>query len=166
MNKKWGFTLIELLVVIAIIAIIVAFAVTNFLGARERARDVKRKGELRQLKAALRLYYNDYQRYPVAAVVGGQGVILGCGIEGTDPCPGGCTTGEFTAGGTDGCANVYMRKLPDEYSYSRNPNSPLDTDDFIVRVVLDNASDNDIAASQAKCGFPTPTPGQYHVCSD
>jgi type II secretory pathway pseudopilin PulG len=148
--------------VVAIIAILVAFAVTNFLGARERARDVKRKGELRQLKTALRIYYNDYQKYPTAI---DDGKIYGCGATGKLVCPQSCSTGEFAAGG-DGCANVYMRQLPAEYTYSVHPKKPLDSDDFLLRVNLDNASDSDIAGSQAKCGYPVPTPGQYHVCSD
>ena len=51
-----GFSLLELLVVIAIIAVILAVAVANFVGARQRARDVRKKAELTQLKSALRLY--------------------------------------------------------------------------------------------------------------
>src|SRR3989304_4722403 len=79
-NKmKKGFSLIELLVVITIIAALVAVALPNFLGARQRARDAKKKAELRELKSALRLYYNDFNSYP-----GGTGYyIKGCGATGT-----------------------------------------------------------------------------------
>lgn len=144
---KRGFTLIELLVVITIIAVLVAFGLTNFVGARERARDVKKKGELMQLKNALRLYYNDYNRYPP-----GSGSLSGCGATGTSPCPGGCSAGEFAAGGADGCANIYMRTLPKiGTTQTYNYYVCADTDDFRLKVRLDNKSDPDIAASQAKC---------------
>ena len=63
-RQRDGFTLIELLIVIAIIATILAAAVPNFLSARERAKDAKKKAEFNQVKNALRLYYNDYQKYP------------------------------------------------------------------------------------------------------
>ena len=58
-NVSRGFSLIELLVVIAITAALIAVALPNFVGARERARDVKRKAEMAELRNALRLYYND-----------------------------------------------------------------------------------------------------------
>ena len=56
-----GFTLIELLIVITIIGTLAGLLFTNFSGARERARDSKRKSDVTQMKNALRLYYNDYQ---------------------------------------------------------------------------------------------------------
>lgn len=147
-----GFTLIELLVVIAVIAVIVGFAMPNFLGVRERARDTKRKSELVQLKNALRMYYNDYQKYP--AWTNGL-VIVGCGASGTSNCPPSpaCASGaEFVAGGTDGCGNVYMRKLPiigtaQQYRYYQVASG----DDFRLKINLDNPSDSDIVPSQARC---------------
>jgi|SaaInlStandDraft_4_1057021.scaffolds.fasta_scaffold29586_4 prepilin-type N-terminal cleavage/methylation domain-containing protein len=59
MMKKEGFTLIELLVVISIIGVLSAMAAFNFQQARERARDVQRKNDLKQLQNALELYKND-----------------------------------------------------------------------------------------------------------
>lgn len=173
---KHGFTLIELLVVIAVIAVIVGFAVPNFLGARERARDTKRKSELFQLKQALRLYYNDYNRYP--AWTNGL-VIVGCGAAGRSTCPPSpaCSSGvEFVAGGTDGCATTYMRKLPIigtalQYRYYQVASG----DDFRIKINLDNPSDPDIATSQARCTVapatnPTGTftygPTDYVLCAD
>lgn len=61
---KKAFTLIELLVAISIIAILTAFAMPNFMGARERARDAQAIQDLQAIKTALRLYYNDNQAYP------------------------------------------------------------------------------------------------------
>jgi prepilin-type N-terminal cleavage/methylation domain-containing protein len=153
-NVRHGFSLIELLVVIAIIAIIVALAMPNFLGARERARDAKKKEELVQLKHALRLYYNDTQIYPADD---GAGHIMGCGTDAQQLC---AQLGPFQAGPV-GSETMYMRKLPDLYHYTQ-----VGTDDFRLKAALDNASDGDITTSQQRCGFPTPTPGEYHVCAD
>ena len=63
-NKKKAFTLIELLVVIAIIAIIATIAVVASQSSRRGARDVKRLADVRQLRVALELYYNDNGSYP------------------------------------------------------------------------------------------------------
>lgn len=155
---KKGFSLIELLVVITIIAALVAVALPNFLGARQRAKDAKKKAELRELKSALRLYYNDFNSYP-----GGTGTVInGCGATGTSAC---AQTGPFQAG-PGGGETVYMKNLPADYWYNRHPLKPTDTDDFLAKATLENASDSDIAGSQARCGYPTPTPLEYHLCAD
>ncbi len=62
--KNKGFSLIELLVVISIIAIISAFAIPNFMGARDRAKDSAHIADMEAIKNSLRLYYNDHQSYP------------------------------------------------------------------------------------------------------
>lgn len=168
-----GFTLLEMLVVIAIIAVIIGLALPNFLGARERARDYKRKAEMAGLKAAFRLYYQDYNKYPGWSV---GTKILGCGTNGTSECPV-CTTAEFAAGGADGCQTIYMRKLPKdtsggvEYRYYQTNAG----DDFRLKVSLENASDADIAVSQTRCPTTTPVGSatnisygtkDYVVCAD
>src|SRR5260221_7315536 len=78
-----GFTLIELLIVIAIIGILSSLLFVNFSGARERARDSKRKTDLTEIKNALQLYYNDYGKFPAA---GAGNTIAGCGAAGTSAC--------------------------------------------------------------------------------
>lgn len=167
---KKGFTLIELLVVIAIIATILGLALPNFLGARERARDTKRKAEIGQLKSALRLYYNDYQRYPnnFNGGIGKLNYIAGCGATGTGNCPCSATL-DFAAGTT--CNIIYMKKFPSEFGSSMYYYEVPDTvgRDFCLKVPLDNASDADIAASQARCasvctGLYSST--DYVVCAD
>jgi general secretion pathway protein G len=166
---KKGFTLIELLVVIAIIATILGMAIPNYLGARERARDTKRKGEMSQLKSALRLYYNDYQVYP-ANFNGGIGkinYIQGCGASGTGNCPCSATV-EFAGGGT-GCDITYMKKFPTELGSSMYYYRISSGDDFCLKVPLDNASDGDIAASQSRCAGACAglySASDYVTCSD
>ncbi len=64
--KRRAFTLIELLVVIAIIGLLGTIAVVSMSGSRAKARDLKRKTDLKQLATALELYYDKYNSYPIA----------------------------------------------------------------------------------------------------
>jgi len=59
-----GFTLIELLVSISIIAALVVLIIPNMMGARERSVDAQKRNDLKSMKDALRMYYNDNQAYP------------------------------------------------------------------------------------------------------
>lgn len=65
-QSKFGFSLIELLVVIAIIGLLSTLSVLAINSARVKARDTKRKADLRNIKVALELYYNDNGVYPPA----------------------------------------------------------------------------------------------------
>jgi len=166
-----GFTLIELLVVIAIMAVLMAVVLPNYLGARERAQDAKLKGEMNQLKSALRMYYNDYQRYP-APIIGPQGqwTFLGCGTDGAHVCgiseSDVCTNFWFASGGADGCSSIYMKKVPAGGSgglkyYQTN------SDNFAVCIDgLKNASDPDALTSRTQCAGYEFGSLAYCVCSD
>lgn len=55
---KKGFTLIELLVVISIIGILSTLIAANLNAARERARDVQRRSDLKQFQASLENFAN------------------------------------------------------------------------------------------------------------
>jgi prepilin-type N-terminal cleavage/methylation domain-containing protein len=164
MNKnvslRQGFTLLELLVVIAIIAVIVAFAISNFVGARQRARDVRKKSEFQQMKSALRLYYNDYTTYPSSGAPS-VNTFNGCGA-GTPPST--ACVGAFSAG-----TNVYMKLLPPAADYAWSYERVAGGDDFCLWTTLDNASDTEIAKSQTRCatvcGAIVPA-GSYVECAD
>lgn len=56
MRRNKGFTLIELLVVIAIIGILASVVLASLNSARQKARDSKRIGDLKQIQLALELY--------------------------------------------------------------------------------------------------------------
>ncbi|MEA3355486.1 MAG: type II secretion system protein [Patescibacteria group bacterium] len=139
MNKK-GFTLIELLVVISIIGVLAALIVTNLQDSRARARDVRKKQNLTQMKTALRMYYNDYQTYPA------------------DSSAIGSVDGPFTVGST-----TYMKKLPSEFNYTK-----IDDDSFTVYATLENNSDLDIASTQIKClgAVTNPATTNFYICAD
>ncbi len=62
--RRRGFTLIELLVVIAIIGLLATMAVVAFGNAQQKARDAKRKSDLKQISKAIELYYDEYGNYP------------------------------------------------------------------------------------------------------
>jgi prepilin-type N-terminal cleavage/methylation domain-containing protein len=58
-----GFTLLELLVVMAIISTLAGLFITSFPAAQRRARDVKRRSDLKQYSALLRNYAIDHKGY-------------------------------------------------------------------------------------------------------
>jgi len=166
-REKKGFTLIEVLVVMTIIAVLVAIGLPNYLGARQRARDAKRKAELREFKIALRLYYNDYAQYPASQV--NPTLFNGCGTNGDSACPV-CSTAAFAAGGVGGCSTIYMKTLPSigvvkSYKYYLCASG----DDFRLKSDLENLSDADILVSQTRCPAACGTtygPADYVMCAD
>jgi len=61
---RQGFTLIELMVAISIVAILATIGFSTFSQSQLRARDAKRKQDLRALATALELFYQKNQRFP------------------------------------------------------------------------------------------------------
>ncbi len=133
---KTGFTLIEILIVIAIISMMVALAFPNFFAARQRARDVQRKSDLKQIQKALELAKSDQS--PVAYPTSTGNTL-----------PVGCVTPWTNSGGT----NTYMPKMPcdplgpTQYYYNRPG-----TLNYTLYACLENGSDPDKDSSkQAAC---------------
>lgn len=65
-RKIWakGFTLVELLVVISIISLLASVVLTTVNSTRAKARDVRRKTDIRQLLLAIQFYYDNNGQYP------------------------------------------------------------------------------------------------------
>lgn len=152
--KKNAFTLIELLVVISVLGVLVAVLLPNLVGVRARARDSARKNDLRQLKAALRMYYNDFQSYPADDSNGG---IVACGEDGSLVCPN--DDGSFAIGD-----NIYMKEMvnTDQFDYVLMDSG----DGFLLSSVLENASDSDISDSVQHCNVDPPVASTYYICAD
>ena len=63
-KKNKGFTLVELLVVIAIVALLSSIALVAMNSARTSSRDTKRTADLKQVAAALEIYFDEFSQYP------------------------------------------------------------------------------------------------------
>lgn len=63
-NNNKAFTLIELLVVVSIISLLSSIVMSSLNSARAKARDTRRIEDLRQIRTALELFYDDYGYYP------------------------------------------------------------------------------------------------------
>ena len=105
---KKGFTLIELLVVIAIIALLSTLSVVALNSARVKSRDARRLSDIKQIRTALEMYFDNHQLYPSSS----DGVLLGAGDF---ACLN--SDGWKTAGCT---GTVYMQNVPQDPKPSTN----------------------------------------------
>ena len=134
-----GFTLIEILVVVSIIGILAAMLLANMVGIRERAADTRAKNNINQLKNALRLYYNDNQRYPIGNNVNCRS-LPGMGVSSTYisaeviPQDNGC---KYKGGG----------------------------DTFVISLTLQSSAGTEDTQSALRCG-ETETEGTYFICAE
>jgi len=136
---KKGFTLLELLVAISIIGILISMGTVYYSSAQKKSRDAKRKSDLKEIRTALRMYYNDYQSYPSN---NSNHQIVGCGTTFS-------WGSEFSCGST-----VYMSELPEDpdsskrYHYLRGSDGDSsNTDAFRLYACLENESDPDLDSS-------------------
>lgn len=123
-KSKQGFTLIEILIVVAIIGILTALVSVNLQSARQRARDVQRKADLKSIQQALEMYKNDQQFASYPATIGWKGSV-GTYMKGgvpQDP-----TNRSNPTGWTD-------------YTYTR---SATDTLEYTLVACLENSGDSD-----------------------
>ncbi|WKZ25734.1 MAG: prepilin-type N-terminal cleavage/methylation domain-containing protein [bacterium] len=120
--KSKGFTLIELLVVISIIGIVVAISIFGLSGARESARDARRKSDLELIKSGLEIYRADCNAYPAnlnTSPLIGTGTPSSCAVSNTyielipeDPIPESKTYRyATTASGYELCASLEQSGL-------------------------------------------------------
>lgn len=114
--KGKGFTLIELLIVMSIIGILAGLSLFALGGARESARDGRRKTDLETVRSGLELYRADCDIYPDAAtanITTGLGPSL-TGSDGT--CPGNSNTYIDTIP-NDSLSGRYYRYYSDGTTY-------------------------------------------------
>lgn len=88
-ENKRAFTLIELLVVISIIGVLIGIATVSFTGSQKKARDARRKSDLKYYQSALEFYANKKGGYyPVfSTTVQASGLQLCGGSLDLSNCP-------------------------------------------------------------------------------
>lgn len=100
--KRRGFTLIELLVTTTIIGLLASVGTVSYSFVRVKARDTKRVADIRTIRNAIELYFDQHGQYPPAPP---EGLILG-----TPEAAVISDAGITPEGGQGG--NVYLRNVP------------------------------------------------------
>src|SRR5665648_52491 len=68
-KKSKGFTLIELLITCTILAILALLSFMAWQNQAAKARDARRKADLKRLTIAFEDYYGDKESYPLANIL-------------------------------------------------------------------------------------------------
>lgn len=63
---RQGFTLLEVLVSATIIVVLTSIGLVSYSSVNKKSRDVKRRGDLEQIRSALEIYRSDNGAYPSA----------------------------------------------------------------------------------------------------
>jgi len=148
-----GFTLLELLVVMVILGLLATLGLGSFRSSQLKARDARRKNDLKQITNSLETYYNDRGAYPLNRV---DFRIQGCGAV---AAPSVCPWGDAFS---DENQTVYMVKLPSDpagMSYHYESDGTY----FQLYAYLENTLDTDLGIYTGKlCG---PVTCNYGVSS-
>ena len=137
---KKGFTLVELLVVVAIIGVLSSVVLSNLNAARAKGRDAKRMADLRQMRNALELSFNDLGVYP--AMFSGPGSTYCAAITSS---PGGwLSTAYISTLPTDPSWNgsVSSPNLPYTYEYCQKYSSGYNRATFSLLAKLEQGNGN------------------------
>lgn len=78
-KKTRGFNLIELLVVISIMGLLSTLAIAALQNTRQKGRDARRQGDMKQIKTAIELYFDANGFYPQCA---GNNLCTSTGYQG------------------------------------------------------------------------------------
>ncbi len=136
-NLNFGYTLIELLVVIVIIVILLGISTFGIQGARESARDGRRKSDLEAIRSALEIYKADCGVYPTGA-----------------PTPPNALTGACPSSST------YMSEYPgdpngsDTYTY--NNDAPNNT--YELCTALEGGGSDSCSSGCSGCNYVVTSP--------
>ena len=121
-KKQKGFTLIELLVVIAIIGILATIVLVSVNSVRAKARDSRRKADLRQIKIGLEMYYDEHGSYI--------NVSESCCTDSSVGCGGcGCTITNYP-NGSDWDSNSDLRDLVSAGFLAAMPLDPINNSTY------------------------------------
>lgn len=135
-----GFTLIELLVAMIILSILATMIIGTFRSSQAKSRDSRRKGELKNIAAALEFYYNDKGGYPADD---GSGKIKACAPDDATVCNWGSIF-------QDKNSTIYMVKLPTDpasgYTYYYDALGANNTS-YQLYARLENTLDPDVPKS-------------------
>ncbi len=136
MKNKKGFTLIELLVVIAIIGLLSTLAVVTLSSARQKARDARRKSDLKQISTAMELYYSENESYPTnnaaGCTTGAADQVAGADVAGAleNLCSG---DGMGISDGT----NTYLAVMPGDPTSGQSYQYEGDTTTYCISATLE-----------------------------
>ncbi len=156
MLNKRGFTLIELMVVVAIIGMLSSVVLSSLNTARGKGRDAQRISDIKQLKTALQLYYEDNgQTYPTALSGLAPKYI---GKIPTDPSS--QTISAFTCGAGNYCYAYYPSTSPNFYHLG----AKLEFNNSVLNSDTDCRSDSATAACVA--GQTTLNGGNFNGASN
>lgn len=111
MKSEKGFTLIELLVVVAIIGILASVVLASLNTARTKARDARRKADIKQIANALALHFSTYGNFTQPEACGEDNSF---GIQTSGSCGTVGGTGDWDVGSDlrDLITNGFMSTLP------------------------------------------------------
>lgn len=134
-KQQKGLTLIEVLVVTSILALVTLAVFKVFNTDVNRAKDAKRKSDLREIKLSLEDYYNDHQTYPP------ENFLLECGGSSLQP---------------------YLKSVPCDpvmgtpYLYLPHPGNGDNSKGYRILSILDDHADPVIEelGCQDGCGIP------------
>lgn len=119
-NQRNGFTLIELLVVIAVIGILATLFLVSLNSAKAKARDAKRKHDLRQIRLAIEIYYDNHGYYPTVS-----NAAINPGSHGGAWCHNRWTFGDCWSSSNPAISTL-EKALRDDGLLSKLPKDPID----------------------------------------
>jgi len=138
----------EIMIVIVLLGVLMSLGVGGYMSSQKKARDVRRKGDLRQLTVALETFFNDKLQYPDD---NGSGRIVGCGSDTSQLCDWGESFTDDTS--------IYMAELPKDPKPTNNYFyvAAADRKSYQLYARLENLEDKDVAKDGGSSGVYTGT---------
>lgn len=156
-NKQKGFTLIELLVVISIIGLLSTLAVVSLGNARTKARDAKRKSDIKQVSTALELYNANNGGYIAVGTAGDADCATAGAIYETDNNDELCYMNTIEDG-----TNNYLKSIPQDptndatHFYRADIDTNISCVSTLLEIYTDAAVDDNFMCVSGSC-FATST---------